>query len=85
MPPAAGGDYDLDVARDGRIVVLGGDDAHPYRISAVEAGGLRTIADHNEFLAKLQLAPVEAIRDRNGDVDLDGLLVKPIGYVPGKR
>jgi len=78
-------DYDLDVARDGRIVVLGGDDAHPYRISAVEDAGLRTIADHNEFLAQRQLAPVEAIRYRNGDIDLEGLLVKPIGYVPGKR
>jgi hypothetical protein len=30
-------DYDVDVARDGRIVVLGGDDAHPYRISPSKA------------------------------------------------
>jgi len=55
-------DYDLDVARDGRIVVLGGDDLHPYRISAVEASGLRTLADHNEFLGKRQLAPAEPFR-----------------------
>ena len=78
-------DYDLDIARDGRIVVLGGDDTHPYRISAVEGPGLRTIADHNTFLDQRQLAPAEAFHYRNGDVDLEGLLVKPIGYVPGKR
>jgi dipeptidyl aminopeptidase/acylaminoacyl peptidase len=78
-------DYDLDVARDGRIVVLGGDDAHPYRISAVEGSGLRTVADHNGFLAKRELAPVEEIHYRNGDIELDGLLIKPIDYVPAKR
>jgi dipeptidyl aminopeptidase/acylaminoacyl peptidase len=78
-------DYDLDVARDGRIVVLGGDDLHPYRISAVEASGLRTLADHNEFLGKRQLAPAEPFRYRNGDVELEGLVVKPIGYVEGRR
>ncbi len=78
-------DYDLDVARDGRIVVLGGDDLNPYRISAVEASGLRTLADHNEFLGKRQLAPAEPFRFRNGSVELEGLVVKPIGYVPGHR
>jgi dipeptidyl aminopeptidase/acylaminoacyl peptidase len=78
-------DYDMDVARDGRMIVLGGDDAHPYRISAVEDGRLRTIADANTFLEHRQLAPVETIRYRNGDMELEGLLVKPIGYVPGKR
>jgi dipeptidyl aminopeptidase/acylaminoacyl peptidase len=78
-------DYDLDVARDGRIVVLGGDDLHPYAISAVEPTGLRTLADHNAFLAQRTLAPAEALYWRNGDVELDGLLVKPIGYIEGRR
>lgn len=78
-------DYDLDVSRDGHIVVLGGDDLHPYAISAVEPAGLRTLADHNEFLAKRQLAPAEVITYRNGDVELEGLLVKPLDHVEGRR
>ncbi|KGQ20082.1 Acylaminoacyl-peptidase [Lysobacter dokdonensis DS-58] len=78
-------DYDLDVSRDGRIVVLGGGALRPYDISAVEDGGLRTLADHNTFLAQRTLAPVEEFHYRNGDVDLDGLLVKPVGYVEGRR
>ncbi|UHQ20114.1 S9 family peptidase [Lysobacter sp. KIS68-7] len=78
-------DYDLDVSHDGRIVVLGGDDLHPYSISAVEPSGLRTLADHNEILAKRTLAPYEHFTYRNGDVELDGLIVKPIGYVEGRR
>jgi dipeptidyl aminopeptidase/acylaminoacyl peptidase len=78
-------DYDLDVSRDGRIVVLGGDDLHPYTISAVEPAGLRTLADHNAFLAERQLAPAEAFTYRNGDVELEGLLIKPLDYVEGRR
>lgn len=78
-------DYDLDVSRDGRIVVLGGGDLHPYDIAAVEPAGLRTLADHNTFLEQRQLAPVEELHYRNGGVELDGLLVKPIGYVEGHR
>ncbi|MUV13637.1 S9 family peptidase [Noviluteimonas gilva] len=78
-------DYDLDVSRDGRIVVLGGGDLHPYDIAAVEPTGLRTLADHNAFLEKRRLAPVEELHFRNGDVELEGLLIKPIGYVEGRR
>lgn len=79
-------DYDLDVSRDGRVVVLGDGDLHPYSISAVEASGLRELANHNEFLAGKTLAPVEAIRFRGVDgVEIEGLLVKPLGYQPGQR
>ncbi|HJW47232.1 MAG TPA: S9 family peptidase, partial [Lysobacter sp.] len=79
-------DYDLDVARNGNIVVLGGNDLHPYAISAVEPSGLRTLADHNEFLANKQLAPAEPIRFTGGDgTPLEGLLVKPLDYKAGQR
>ncbi|MDR7133454.1 dipeptidyl aminopeptidase/acylaminoacyl peptidase [Lysobacter niastensis] len=79
-------DYDLDVSRDGRVVVLGDGDLHPYSISAVEAGGLRELANHNEFLAGRTLAPVEAIRLRGADgVEIEGMLVKPLGYQTGQR
>lgn len=79
-------DYDVDVARNGNIVVLGGNDLHPYAISAVEPAGLRTLADHNEFLANKQLAPAEPIRFTAGDgTQLEGLLVKPLDYQAGQR
>ena len=79
-------DYDLSVSRNGRIAVLGGGDLRPYDISVVTAKGLRAVADHNEFLAARQLAPVEAIRFTSSDgLVIEGMLVKPIGYQPGTR
>ncbi|MDR7100114.1 dipeptidyl aminopeptidase/acylaminoacyl peptidase [Lysobacter niabensis] len=79
-------DYDLAVSRNDRVVVLGDGDLHPYRISAVEGDGLRVLADHNEFLATRALAAVETIRFRNRDGgEIEGLLVKPHGYAPGRR
>lgn len=79
-------DYDLDVSTGGRIVVLGGDDHHPYEISAVEPEGLRALGKHNEWLAGKRLADVENIRFKAKDgTPLEGLLVKPVGYEPGKR
>jgi dipeptidyl aminopeptidase/acylaminoacyl peptidase len=79
-------DYDLDVAGKDRIVVLGGDDLHPYALAAVEAGGLRALGEHNAWLAKKTLATAEAIRFDSADgTAIDGLLVKPNGYEPGTR
>ncbi|HEY0502544.1 MAG TPA: S9 family peptidase [Lysobacter sp.] len=79
-------DYDLSVSRNDRVVVLGEGDLHPYRIAAVEAGGLRTLADHNEFLGDSRLAPVEPISFTSRDgTELEGMLVKPLDYQPGQR
>jgi len=94
-------DYDFDAAANGRIAVLGGDAAHPYRIEAVgidQEGTVtlsperakvtvpRVIADHNEWLADRTLAPYEEITFKSADgTSIDGFLVKPIGYVAGKR
>jgi dipeptidyl aminopeptidase/acylaminoacyl peptidase len=79
-------DYDLDVSAEGRLVVLGGDDHHPYEISAVEPEGLRALGKHNQWLAARQLADVEKIGFKAKDgTPLEGLLVKPVGYEPGKR
>jgi len=85
LTPGPRFDYDLDVSRDGRIVVLGGDDLHPYQISAVEPEGPRTLADHNAFLAHRQLAPAEVFHYTRDGVDLEGLIVKPLDYVEGRR
>jgi dipeptidyl aminopeptidase/acylaminoacyl peptidase len=79
-------DVDLSVARNGRIAVLGGDDLHPYNLAALDGGHLRPLADHNEWLAGKQLASTETLHFASADgTPLDALLVKPIGYVKGKR
>lgn len=79
-------DVDLSVSRNGRIAVLGGDDLHPYNISALDHGHLRLLADHNGWLKNKQLAPSETLHFKGPDgTRLDALLVKPIGYVPGRR
>ena len=79
-------DYELDVAGKDRIVVLGGDDLHPYALAAVEAKGLRALGDHNAWLAEKTLARAEAIKfDSSDGTVIEGLLVKPVGYRPGTR
>ncbi|HTA65456.1 MAG TPA: S9 family peptidase [Xanthomonadaceae bacterium] len=79
-------DFDLDVSADGRIVVLGGDDRHPYEISAVEHDALRPLSDHNAFLRDKRLAEIEAIHYSSKDgTPIDGLIVKPVGWQPGQR
>jgi len=79
-------DYDLDVSADGRVVVLGGSDQRPYEISVVDTEGLRALGRHNEWLEGKQLAEVEKIHFKTRDgTQLEGLLVKPVGYEPGKR
>jgi dipeptidyl aminopeptidase/acylaminoacyl peptidase len=79
-------DYDLDVAADGRMVVLGGDDRHPYEISAVDSEGMRALGKHNAWLEQTRLANVEAIHFKSADgTDIDGVLVKPLDYQPRKR
>lgn len=79
-------DVGFDLAADGRIAVLGGDDAHPYRLEAVERRGLRTIADHNAWVRERRLAPVEPIEFESADgTVIHGLLVRPLEYEPGKR
>lgn len=79
-------DTDFAVAGDGRIVVLGGDDHHPYELSAVESGKLRSLSDHNGWLRARRLAPVEDIEFASADgTRIEGFLVKPLDYQPGKR
>jgi dipeptidyl aminopeptidase/acylaminoacyl peptidase len=79
-------DFAFDVAADGRIAVVGSDALHPYRIEAAEPAGPRLIADQNEWLKDRKLAPVEEITFKSPDgTSIDGFLVKPVGYVAGRR
>ena len=82
-----GNRFDSDFAvANGRIAVLGGDDHRPYDISAVEAGKLRPLSDHNIWLRAKRLAPVEDIEFRSADGSrIEGFLVKPLDAQPGKR
>ena len=48
--------------------------------------GYGSIAEHNEWLKDRKLAPVEEITFKSADgTSIDGFLVKPVDYVPGKR
>jgi dipeptidyl aminopeptidase/acylaminoacyl peptidase len=94
-------DFDFDSAANGRVAVLGGDSLHPYRIEAVRLPPEGTVpfsperekvtvpsvvADHNEWLKDRTLAPVEEITFESADgTSIDGFLVKPVGYVAGRR
>jgi dipeptidyl aminopeptidase/acylaminoacyl peptidase len=81
-------DAGFDVARNGRIVVLGGDDVTPYELAAVDPGRrtLRPLGSHNEWLAQRRLVRYEDItfRTKDGTV-IDGFVVKPHDYQPGRR
>ncbi len=91
-------DAAFDIAAGGRIAVLGSDDLHPYRIEAVSEGSdpltaavkgsdpSRVIADNNEWLKDRRLARSEDITFESADgTSIDGFLMKPVGYVAGRR
>jgi dipeptidyl aminopeptidase/acylaminoacyl peptidase len=79
-------DTDAAIAANGRVVVLGGDDWHPAELAALDGTGLRPLGPHNDWLAGRRLAPVEDIGFSSADgTRIDGLLVKPPDYQPGRR
>jgi dipeptidyl aminopeptidase/acylaminoacyl peptidase len=79
-------DIDFSVAADGRIAVLGGDALHPPELSAIGSDGPRALTDHNDWLKTKRLAPVEHIEFDSADgTRIEGFLVKPIDYKPGRR
>ena len=79
-------EYDFAIAANGRVATLGGDDHHPYEISAVEGEGLRALTAHNAWLAEMRLAPVEEITFKSADgATIEGFLVRPLDYEPGRR
>ena len=75
---------DFDVAIDGRVVVLDGDDVTPYELSAV-GKARRPLTRHNAFLDGIELRTFEDFSFESGDERIDGMLVKPAGYRPGVR
>ncbi|HEU4530752.1 MAG TPA: S9 family peptidase [Steroidobacteraceae bacterium] len=91
--------YDFDVAPDGRIVVLDGDDYTPYELSALDTGPcdsairsdelhdckVRYLTRHNAFLAEVELRTLEDISVEVDGIRVDSLVVKPLGYRPDRR
>jgi dipeptidyl aminopeptidase/acylaminoacyl peptidase len=79
-------DAGLAVSKQGRIVVLGGDDVTPHQLAALEQGKLRPLGSHNDWLAQKRLARFEDITFKSADgTSIDGFVVKPLDYVPGRR
>jgi dipeptidyl aminopeptidase/acylaminoacyl peptidase len=71
----------------GHTAVLAGTDRAPIEVYALEGGRLRALSAHNQALfASLTLGTVEdiAFRSRDG-AQVHGQLVKPPGFVPGRR
>ncbi len=79
-------DAGFATSRQGRMVVLGGDDVTPNELAAFEQGKLRSLGTHNAWLAQKKLARFEDITFKSKDgTAIDGLVVKPPDHVPGRR
>ncbi|HKV65210.1 MAG TPA: S9 family peptidase [Rhodanobacteraceae bacterium] len=71
-------DANFAVSRSGHVIVLGGDDLHPYNLSVLARGKLRTIANHNEWLAGVRLAATKTLHFTDPDgARIDALLMQP--------
>jgi dipeptidyl aminopeptidase/acylaminoacyl peptidase len=79
-------DTDFAIAPNGRVAVLGGDDYRPNEIAAIDGEKLRRLTDHNGWIRTKQLAQVEDIEFTSADgTRIEGFLVKPLNYQPGRR
>jgi dipeptidyl aminopeptidase/acylaminoacyl peptidase len=76
--------FDFDVAPDGRLVLLDGDDVTPYELSAVEAK-LRPLTHHNAFLNDIDIRATEDFSFTSDAERIDGMLLRPAGFTPGLR
>lgn len=79
-------DFDLAVGPDGRVLLLSGDDTHPYRISVVDAQGEAFLPGHNDWLGEVAQQPLEDFSFASADgTRIDAMLVRPLGYEKGRR
>jgi dipeptidyl aminopeptidase/acylaminoacyl peptidase len=78
--------HDLATAQD-HVAVLVSSDSAPTEAFALEAGRLRPLSAHNrDLFAAIGLGAVEDIGFRSRDgTEIHGQLVKPSGYVAGRR
>ena len=78
---------DISIAPDGKMAVLNSTATQPNEIYALENGSLRELSHQNDaWLAGVQLGTTEDISFKTKDGnEAHGLLVKPVGYVAGKK
>ncbi|MBV8910201.1 MAG: S9 family peptidase [Gammaproteobacteria bacterium] len=70
----------------GHTAVLASSDTAPIEVFALEGGRLRPLSAHNRALfTELSLGTVEDIRFPSGSTEIHGQLVKPPGFVAGRR
>jgi len=76
----------ISLGSDEAITLLAGSAAEPAEVYALENGSLRRLTRQNEALfAGLELGLTEPITSKSKDgTVVNGLLVKPASYVPGK-
>lgn len=72
---------------DGKMAVLNSTTTLPSEVFALENGALRRLSHQNDsWLAGVELATTEDVGFRAKDgTDVHGLLVKPVGYVAGRK
>ncbi|MGH9387786.1 MAG: S9 family peptidase [Vicinamibacterales bacterium] len=73
--------------KDGNFAVLATSPNEPAEVYAFEGGALRKLTTHNDaLLAQLQFATTEDFSSKSADgTEVHGLIVKPAGYVAGRR
>jgi dipeptidyl aminopeptidase/acylaminoacyl peptidase len=78
---------DFAEGRDGGVALVVTTPTQPGELFAWEGGALRRLSRQNDrWLAEVRLATTEGIEATSGDgTAVHGLLVKPAGYVPGRR
>lgn len=70
--------FELAVSANDRLAVVGGDEAHPYELHAVEGGRLRALTAHNGWVGERKLATAEVLRVAGSDgVEIEAFLLRP--------
>lgn len=89
MPPGGPVLRGVSVSSDGKRTVLVADSPkHPAELFVLDAGAKAAVrwTDSNPWLSSLHLAPQEVVSFKARDgLELQGILVRPLDEVPGKR
>ena len=75
-------------SRDGRVIVVTMDSpSAPADVYAADAGlsTFRKLTDANPQAARFALGVSEVVRWKNDGLEIEGVLLKPVGYKPGTR
>jgi dipeptidyl aminopeptidase/acylaminoacyl peptidase len=80
-------DYGVAINSSGDVVLNSSTPLKPFELQRVTGKNrMAALTDHNDWLKSQTLAPVETLRFKSADgTDIQGLMVKPIGYVAGQR